>query len=222
MKILFLEDDYNYRISIKELLENLGYEIDDFENGNQAMDAVFTNNYDLLLLDIRVEGYDGYEIAQAVRHANIEVPIVFVTSLTDINNLSLGYELGCNDYIRKPFSMKELVFRIEETIRRYHFKSVVNILKLPFDYEFDLKQELLTLNGKEIFLSENEKKIIILLVKNLNRFVSSEIIKEAVWSEKSVGDSEIRMTLKKIRDKTNKDLIVNVRGLGYKIEKKQS
>ena len=222
MKILFLEDDYNYRISIKELLENLGYEIDDFENGNQAMDAVFSNNYDLLLLDIRVEGYDGYEIAQAVRHANIEVPIVFVTSLTDINNLSLGYELGCNDYIRKPFSMKELVFRIEETIRRYHFKSVVNILKLPFDYEFDLKQELLTLYGKEIFLSENEKKIIILLVKNLNRFVSSEIIKEAVWSEKSVGDSEIRMTLKKIRDKTNKDLIVNVRGLGYKIEKKQS
>jgi DNA-binding response OmpR family regulator len=222
MKILFLEDDYNYRVSIKELLESLGYEIDDFENGNQAMDAVFSNNYDLLLLDIRVEGYDGYEIAQAVRCANIEVPIIFVTSLTDINNLSLGYELGCNDYIRKPFSMKELVFRIEETIRRYHFKSVANILKLPFDYEFDLKQELLTLHGKEIFLSENEKKIIVLLVKNLNRFVSSEIIKEAVWSEKSVGDSEIRMTLKKIRDKTNKDLIVNVRGLGYKIEKKQS
>lgn len=222
MKILFLEDDYNYRISIKELLENLGYDIDDFENGNDAMDAIFVNNYDLLLLDIRVDGYDGYEIAQAVRNANIEVPIIFVTSLTDINNLSLGYELGCNDYIRKPFSMKELIFRIEETIRRYHFKSVSNVLKLAFDYEFDLRQERLSLFGREIFLSEKEKNIVVLLVKNLDRFVSSETIKEVVWSEKFVGDSEIRMTLKKIRDKTNKDLISNIRGLGYKIEKKQS
>src|SRR5660398_176469 len=100
MKILLLEDDFSYRISIKEYLEYLNFEIDDFDNGQDAQDAIFENRYDLLLMDVRVPKISGYEIVKTVRENDIDVPIILVTSLTDINDLSTGYEIGCNDYIR--------------------------------------------------------------------------------------------------------------------------
>jgi len=106
MKILLLEDDYTYKESIKELLEEMGYSVDDFDDGEKALDALFETSYQLALLDIRVPNLDGYEILKQIRKAKLDLPIIFITSLTDINNLSLGYELGCNDYIRKPFSLK--------------------------------------------------------------------------------------------------------------------
>lgn len=220
MKILLLEDDYNYKISIKEILENLQYEVEDFDNGFDALDAIFATNYDLLLLDIRVDGPNGYEITKEVRNANLQVPIIFVTSLGDINNLSLGYELGCNDYLRKPFSMQELIYRVEETLKRYHFQSYTKTITLTQGYYFDVQKEILIHNNQQILLTENEKKLLMCLIKHSNTFISCDFIKDYVWENQAVGDSELRMTIKKIRDKTTKTLIQNIRGLGYKIEKK--
>ena len=117
IKILLLEDDYLYKISIKEFLEELDFMVDDFDNGEDALNAIFDKKYDLLLLDIRVPKMDGFELVKYVREASIDTPIIILTSLTDINNLSRGYTLGCNDYIRKPFDMIELKFRIEALIK---------------------------------------------------------------------------------------------------------
>ena len=97
MKILLLEDDYLYKVSIKEFLQELDFIVDDFENGDEALDAVFTNSYDLLLLDIRVPGMDGFTLVETIRKEELNTPIIILTSLTDISNLSHGYELGCND-----------------------------------------------------------------------------------------------------------------------------
>ena len=108
MKILLLEDDYSYRISIKEYLLSLNFEVTDFENGRMALDSIMNEHYDLLLLDVRVPEISGYEIVKCVRTNEIDVPIILVTSLTDIEDLSTGYEVGCNDYIRKPFALKNM------------------------------------------------------------------------------------------------------------------
>lgn len=220
MKILLLEDDYNYRNSIKDLLENLQYCVDDFENGKDVLEAIDQTTYDLLLLDIRVPEIDGYTIAKKVRTSNIQVPIIFITSLTEINNLSLGYELGCNDYIRKPFSLHELKWRVEQTIRSYHFKSFSNSIYLSFDYIFDIFEKTLYQSSQEVILTEIEKKIIFILVKNSGRFIATDALRDIVWEDRNVCDSDVRMAIKKIRDKTHKDFITSVRGIGYKIEKK--
>lgn len=219
MKILLLEDDYTYKESIKEFLEEMGYEVDDFENGQSALDAIYEKRYDLLLLDIRVPEIDGYEILKAVRKAKIDVPIIFITSLTDINNLSLGYELGCNDYIRKPFSLKELKYRVSQTISSYHLHTTLESISLQNGYSYAIANSSLSYHGDEIMLSSYEKKLIFLLVKNRGNFISVETIKDYVWDGREVGDTDIRMAIKKIRDKTDKTLILTAKGIGYKIEK---
>lgn len=219
MKILLLEDDYTYKESIKEFLEEMGYEVDDFEDGESALNAIYEKPYHLLLLDIRVPKLDGYEILKAVRKAKIDVPIIFITSLTDINNLSLGYELGCNDYIRKPFSLKELKYRVSQTINSYHLHTTLESIMLPNGYTYSIENSALFYQEKEVTLSSYEKKLIFLLIKNRGNFISIDTIKEYVWEGKEVGDTDIRMAIKKIRDKTNKAFILTSKGIGYKIEK---
>ncbi len=219
MKILLLEDDYTYKESIKELLEEMGYMVDDFDDGQKALDALFETSYQLALLDIRVPTMDGYEILKEIRKAKLDVPIIFITSLTDINNLSLGYELGCNDYIRKPFSLKELRYRVSQTISSYHLHTTLAKINLPFGFEYAQDQESLYKESVLIPLSSYEKKLLFLLVKNRGQFISTELIRDVVWDNKPVGDNDIRMLIKKIRDKTHKDFIVTAKGIGYKIEK---
>lgn len=219
MKILLLEDDYTYKESIKELLEEMGYSVDDFDDGEKALDALFETSYQLALLDIRVPNLDGYEILKQIRKAKLDLPIIFITSLTDINNLSLGYELGCNDYIRKPFSLKELRYRVNQTINSYHLHTTLAKITLPFGFEYALEQESLYKENVLIPLTSYEKKLLFLLVKNRGQFISTELIRDYVWDNKPIGDNDIRMLIKKIRDKSHKDLIITAKSIGYKIEK---
>jgi len=218
IKILLLEDDYLYKISIKEFLEELDFVVDDFENGDEALDAIFENFYDLLLLDIRVPGMDGFSLVEYVRKEKLDVPIIILTSLTDISDLSRGYELGCNDYIRKPFDMIELKFRIEQLIKN-SFKTNEDSINLPYSFRFDVKKLLLYKNDTLIDLTQKESELVALLVLNRGFFVSIETLHERIWENKEISYSDIRMCIKRIREKTGKDFIKTKRFVGYKIDK---
>lgn len=219
MKILLLEDDYLYRISIKEFLEELDFIVDDFENGDDALDAVFENSYDLLLLDVRVPGMDGFSLVEYIRKENLNTPVIILTSLTDISNLSHGYELGCNDYIRKPFDMIELKFRIEQLIKNSCFKTLDDFIPLLCDYKFDVKRNILYKEDVIIDLSQKEIELVSFLVQNRGFFVSIETLHERIWENKDISYSDIRMCIKRIREKTHKDFIKTKRFVGYKIDK---
>ncbi|NCB54819.1 MAG: response regulator transcription factor, partial [Epsilonproteobacteria bacterium] len=169
MKILLLEDDYAYKESIQDSLEEMGYAVDAFEDGQKALDALFENRYHLALLDIRVPHVDGYEILKQIRKAKLDLPIIFITSLTDINNLSLGYELGCNDYIRKPFSLKELQYRVTQALNAYHMRTTVDIT-LCHGFSYRLEDQSLWLDAMQIPLTQYEKKLLFLLVKNRGNY----------------------------------------------------
>ncbi len=218
IKILLLEDDYLYRVSIKEFLEELDFHVDDFENGDDAFDAIFENYYDLLLLDIRVPGMDGFSLVEYIRKEKLEVPIIVLTSLTDIKDLSKGYELGCNDYIRKPFDMIELKFRIEQLIKN-NFKTNEDLIELDNSFKFDIKKSILYKNNEAIDLSQKESEVVSLLVLNRSFFVSIETLHDRVWENKDISYSDIRMCIKRIREKTDKDFIKTKRYVGYKIDK---
>lgn len=218
IKILLLEDDYLYKVSIKEFLEELDFYVDDFENGDDALNAIFENYYDLLLLDIRVSGMDGFSLVEYVRKEKINVPIIILTSLTDIKDLSHGYELGCNDYIRKPFDMIELKFRIEQLIKNC-FKTNDDLILLPFDFKFDMKKFILYSNDQIVDLTLKESQLVSLLIQNRGFFVSIETLHEVVWESKDISYSDIRMCIKRVREKTHKDFIKTKRFVGYKIDK---
>jgi DNA-binding response OmpR family regulator len=218
IKILLLEDDYLYKVSIKEFLEELDFYVDDFENGDDALNAIFENSYDLLLLDVRVPGMDGFSLVEYVRKEKIDVPIIILTSLTDIKDLSKGYELGCNDYIRKPFDMIELKFRIEQLIKN-NFKTNEDLVELENSFKFDVNKSILYKDDTILDLTQKESELTALLVLNRGFFVSIETLHERIWENKDISYSDIRMCIKRVREKTGKDFIKTKRFVGYKIDK---
>lgn len=219
MRLLLLEDDFEYRQTIKEYLESLDYIIDDFDNGEDALDAIYEKNYQILILDIRVPKLSGYDLVKRLRKDNNNTPVIYITSLTDINNLSLGYELGCNDYIKKPFSPKELRYRVEQLIKLFYSKENQELVKLADGFEFNILNNELYKDAQQIHLTKKEKELLFCLISHKNEFVSMQQLRCEVWDDKYINESDIRITIKKIRDKTTKDLILNQRGLGYKIDR---
>jgi DNA-binding response OmpR family regulator len=220
MKLLLLEDDIAYNQSIKEYLESLGYEVDSFENGEDAYFAIYEKPYHLLLLDIRVPKLNGYELMKKLKSDNKDIPVIFITSLTDINNLSIGYELGCSYYIKKPFALKELKYRVEQILKLYYFHTNNDKLILSDGYKYDVKNETLyDIKDNVIELTNKEKQLVLLLVSNVNNYVSIERIKDEVWNDSYVNDVDVRMCIKNIRKKSSKDFIVSLRGVGYRVVK---
>ncbi len=220
MKILLLEDDVSYKETIHEYLESLGYKVESFENGDEVVDALYFKKYHLLLLDIRVPGKNGYEIVQMLREQNDETPVIFMTSLTDIDNLSIGYELGCNDYIRKPFAARELKYRVEQVLKLFYLHSNEEEVSLNEEYSYNLTQGKLSKKGEIIAVTPKEQKVLEYLITHLGKYISTKQLWEDVWEEKLVTEADIRMCIKKIRDKTDATFIVNKKGFGYKIDKK--
>jgi DNA-binding response OmpR family regulator len=220
MKILLLEDDYNYRESIKEYLETLGFEVDDFDNGADALDSIYEKTYYLLILDIKVPEVSGHEIIRYVKESNIKVPIMIITSLVDIDNVAIGYELGCNEYLKKPFDLVELKYRVLELVNTFYPTNTKNCVVIDEEYRFDIVEKVLYKNGKEVSLTAKEKELILYLVRTKNAYASIEMLREEVWEGKAIHHADIRMHVRKIRQKTNAEFIESFRGLGYKIHVK--
>jgi len=218
MKILLLEDDYLYKISIKEYLEELDFTVDDFDNGDDALDAIFENSYNLLLLDVRVPGIDGFTLVEKIREALIYTPVIILTSLTDISNLSKGYELGCNDYLKKPFDLIELRYRIDQLIKNKCFESDENRIVLHSNYIFDIKKNTLYKENKSIDLTQKEIMVISFLIQHRGSYISIESLHENIWDNKDIQYADIRMCITRIRNKTDKNFIVTKRFVGYKID----
>ncbi len=216
MKLLLLEDDLDYNQSIKEYLESLDYLVDCFEDGQEALEAIYENKYHILILDIRVPSLNGYELVKQIREQGDTTPVIYITSLTDINNLSLGYELGCNDYIKKPFSPKELKYRIEQLTKLFYSQNQQKI-DLNSNIYYDIIKKELYKDNQLVNLTKKQSDLVFCLISNLNQFISIDRLRQEVWDDKYIYEADIRVCIKKIRDKISKDFIINQRGLGYKI-----
>ncbi len=217
MKILLLEDEYSLRISVEEFLSDIGYEVDGFMDGLEAYDAVYDTSYDILLLDVNVPSMNGFELLRKLREDNIEIPAIFLTSMTDMDDLKEGYKRGCCDYIRKPFDLEELELRIDQALASYlHNDS--SIVELSSDLVYDLKKSKLTLKDEEIVLRKTEKDLLEVLIKNKNSLVSTQMFQDEVWGE-YVEPATIRVQLNNLKKKLPEDIIQNRRGLGYIIER---
>jgi DNA-binding response OmpR family regulator len=217
MKILLLEDEYSLRISIKEFLQDLEYEVDDYADGNDAHDAIFSKSYDLLLLDVNVPGMNGFELLKTIRKEKNETPAIFLTSMVDVDSLKEGYEKGCCDYIRKPFDLIELELRISQAYKSSYLDDE-NILEFRNNLSYDMKIGKLTLNGEEIILRKIEKDMLAVLIKHKNTLVSMEVFQDEIWGE-YVEPATVRVQINNLKQKLPAGIIKNRRGLGYIIER---
>lgn len=158
------------------------------------------------------------ELIKLIKEANDETPIIILTSLVDIDNIAVGYELGCNDYLKKPFELKELELRIKTLINKHYGTNSQSDVKLACGFVFNFVEGTLSKDEKKVTLTQKEQDLIRYLVNRKNAYCDIESLRQEVWEGKEVSYADIRMHIRKIRLKVNKDFIKSSRGLGYRID----
>ena len=217
-KILLLEDDINLSETIEEYLEDEGYEVVSAYDGISAEDIIYEKKFDILLLDVNVPGINGFELLKKVRDNGDETPAIFITSLNSTDDLSSGYESGCDDYIRKPFELKELLLRIKTILKRGFFHKNENIIKIDDGIFYDIDANELVKDGAAVKLNNKEDKLLKLLLKHRGQIVSHDLIFDSVWEyEEEPSDNALRTYIKNLRKIIGKESIESIKKLGYKL-----
>ena len=214
MKILLLEDDDFICEQIKNYFELDGHKVDFYNDGQSLLDNSILSLYDIFLLDINTPIKNGIETLKEIRK-NCDTPAIYLTAMNDLENVKDGYKAGCNDYVRKPFLFEELELRINQLIHKDCMERII----INENYCFDLCNMQLFYKKEPVNLNNQEKELLYLLIKNIGIAVNPEIIKDYVWEEKNVCDNTLRTKIKKLRNKLEDNFIINIRNIGYKIEK---
>ena len=218
MRLLILEDDAILKESIEEFLIAQNYTVDSFENGEDAFDAIFSVDYDLLLLDVNIPGsFNGFSLRKALEDENKNIPTIFVTSMSSADALIQGYAHGCCDYIKKPFDLTELLLRVRHALKSNCFKTQENFLILPDNYRYNVTTYELTCNTISVSLSKTESEILNLFIMNRNQILTLEMLYEKIW-ENNVDAANARVQINNLRRKLPKDLVKNIYGLGYRLD----
>ena len=217
MKILLLEDEIMLNESICEYLESDGHKIESFFDGLKAYESVKVSSYDLLILDINVPNIDGLSFLEQMHNLKIHVPTIYISALVDIEDISRAYNLGCYDYLKKPFHLKELSLRIdrvklEKDTPRVH-------LRLSKNYSYDQEHSSLLFENEAQTLSKKQSQIIDLLARSRGMVVDFEKFRIYVWDEQNIDNATIRAEINRLKKFLKEDVIINVRGMGYMIEK---
>ncbi|MBT3280344.1 MAG: response regulator transcription factor [Campylobacteraceae bacterium] len=218
MKIALLEDELMLADSIMEYLKSLNHKVYMFNDGMEAYNDIVNNSYDLLIFDINVPSLNGFNLLKKLRDSNIHVPVIYISALSNIDDIEYGFELGCSDYLKKPFHLKELALRINRLVETSRFREKHHVL-LSQNYTYDLDNKILYFQGIIQDLTKRQLDIIDLLVSHKGMVVTYEAFREYVYVFDYIDNPTIRAEVKRLRDVLKEDLIINTRGLGYKISK---
>ncbi len=215
-KTLLLEDNRLFAETLKDFLEDKGFDIDIVSDGEEAISKSYYNNYDIYLLDINVPRINGVEFLKMLRRSGDERPTIFITSHQDIETLKMGYESGCDDYMKKPIDLEELLYRIEVLLgKRRAVKTTAILGKNSF---YDYKQRVVMVDGKPKKLPLKTIKLLELFLENKGQVVTKEQIINHLWSSANeYSEGSIRVYVNKLKKILNKDAIENIKGIGYKL-----
>lgn len=215
-RLFLLEDDLNLSEIIREYLEENSYAVVCAFDAQEAMDTLYEERFDLLLFDVKVPFMNGFDLLSKIRKEGNETPTIFLTSLNTIDDLSKAYDSGCDDYLKKPFELKELLLRIRTLLKRPFLHKSGERLKIAENVEFDLENGKLFKDGQAQSISKKEALILKLLLKNRGRFVTPQSIFDSAWDyEEEPSELSLRTYIKNLRKELGKELIINSRGQGY-------
>lgn len=221
MKILLVEDEEKLLESIREGLVHSGYAVDTALDGEEGSFMAFTNDYDIIILDINLPQKDGFEILKEVRARDREVNIIMLTALSDIDDRVRGFDLGANDYVLKPFHFEELKARIRSLLRRK--TTIKDSVIETKGISFDTTKRTFNIKGENLKLTAKEAGILEYLFFNLGRYVTTEELMEHVWNDEvDIFSNVVRVHMsalrKKLKAKLGKNIIRNEIGKGYIID----
>ncbi|QOR62416.1 response regulator transcription factor [Sulfurovum sp. ST-21] len=213
MKILLLEDDVILQEIIEEFLIENGYEVNSFYDGEKALDAIGNSHYDLLLLDVNVPSINGFEILSYLRDIGNTTPAIYITSLAGINDLKKGFELGADDYLKKPFDLEELQVRIEHIAKANYLQDEIEFNGM----RFIPKAHQIYIGEKVIEMRQKEAQVLEYFVQNQGKIISCDEIIENVWEDENVPThATIRTYIKNLRKMFDKEYFDNIKGEGYR------
>ncbi len=221
-KILLCEDDENLGMLLREYLQAKGLNVDLMPDGEAGLKAFAKDKYDLCVLDVMMPKKDGFTLAQDIRNLNADMPIIFLTAKTMKEDILEGFKLGADDYISKPFSMEELMFRMEAILRRVKGKkakevSVYNIGR----FVFDTQKQMLSIDGKDTKLTTKESELLTLLASNANNILERNYALKTIWIDDNYFNARsMDVYITKLRKHLKEDPtvgIINIHGKGYKL-----
>ncbi|MEQ2400484.1 response regulator transcription factor [Peptoniphilus hominis (ex Hitch et al. 2025)] len=221
MKILVVEDEERLLESIREGLVHSGYVVDTALDGEEGSFMAFTNDYDLIILDINLPKKDGFEILREIRERDREVNIIMLTALSDVDDRVRGFDLGANDYVLKPFHFEELKARIRSLLRRQ--TTIKDAVIETSGISFDTTKRTFSIDGENLRLTAKEAGILEYLFFNLGRYVTTEELMEHVWNDEvDLFSNVVRVHMsalrKKLKARLGKNIIRNEIGKGYIID----
>ena len=224
MKILIVEDNETIAKGLQYSLTSEGFDVTLKLNVKAAKEEIVKNDYDLILLDITLPDGNGFSLCQYIKE-NTKTPVIFLTARDEESNVVLGLDMGADDYITKPFRMRELISRIHTVLRRYRkTEENTNVIKVK-DIIVDMNKAQVLKKENEVSLTALEYKIVLMLFSNINQIVTREQILEKIWdiAGNFVNDNTLTVYIKRIREKLEEDpaspeIIKTIRGIGYKVE----
>ncbi len=215
-KLLLLEDESALNETITEYLEEQGYEVISVFDGDEAQDRVYEMPFDLLLLDVNVPGIDGFSLLKAARETGTKTPAIFLTSRSALADVEDGFESGADDYLRKPFALKELLLRIENLLKRNFHHDNTDKIELGEYLYYDSATLTLFKNGETVTLGDKESRLLKLFIQRRGELIVHEVIKEQLWGfDEEPSDDALRTYIKHLRQILGKDRIVSHKRLGY-------
>ena len=215
-QILLVEDDETLSELISEYLSEQGYDVTVCADAKAALDTAYERNFDILILDVKLPKGDGFSLLRELRRLGDDTPAIFTTSLNALQDLEIGYKSGCDDYLKKPYELKELLLRIQILIKRKFSHVNDEFIELNGGYKFYPNSKTLRQNGQIVSLSNKESELLALFLENKNALLSKEAIFEKIWNYgEEPSELSLRVYVKNLRRILGKDAIINRRGDGY-------
>ena len=223
VKIFMCEDDENLGMLLREYLQAKGYEVDLFKDGEAGAKAFSRNQqYDICLLDVMMPKKDGFTLAHEIRALNNSIPIIFLTAKTLKEDVIEGFKSGADDYLTKPFSMEELLFRIDAILRRINGKKTKEVSTYKLGrFTFDVQKQMLILGDEATKLTTKESELLGLLCSHANEILDRRYALKSIWGNDDQSQARsMDVYITKLRKLLKEDPsleILNVHGKGYKL-----
>ena len=220
INVLLAEDEASLGMIVKESLETRGFSVYHAENGEDAFEIYQKEKPDILVLDVMMPKKDGFTLAKEIRQENKKIPIIFLTAKSQTSDVLEGFEHGGNDYLKKPFSMEELIVRIKALLNRIELKSNVETIKIG-NYIFNFTKQTLSCLETTEKLTHREAQLLFYLFEKKNEVLDRTFILNKLWgNDDFINARSMDVFISKLRKKLKKDpniQIINIRGFGYKL-----
>lgn len=218
-RILFVEDEADLTLIVADTLKEQGYEVVTASNGIQGLECFKSDGADIIVADVMMPGMDGFNMAREIRKLSPDVPLLFLTAKSTIDDIEEGFEIGANDYLKKPFELRELIIRIKALLRRYGKSRNDDITFEIGQYIFNITTQTLSLGDRRVELSHFEAKILEHLASNIGKTVDASELMLAVWQrDEQSNRNSLHGYIHKLRRVLRHDssiTIINQRGFGY-------